>query len=67
MDVDFGENAFPFSSLHPNVGAQLRSEILLLPNDVLHEHGNASTNDQMPNVLYIPMYNHAPQLLLFIL
>jgi hypothetical protein len=29
-DVVFDENVFPFADLHPNVGALLRSEILLL-------------------------------------
>jgi histone deacetylase 1/2 len=31
-DVVFDENIFPFQSLHPNAGAQLRKEILLLPD-----------------------------------
>lgn len=30
-NVVFDENVFPFASLHPNAGAKLRSEILLLP------------------------------------
>jgi hypothetical protein len=30
-DVMFDEGVFPFSSLHPNSGAQLHSDILLLP------------------------------------
>jgi histone deacetylase 1/2 len=30
-DVTFDENVFPFSRLHSNAGARLRSEILLLP------------------------------------
>jgi hypothetical protein len=30
-DVVFDENIFPFAKLHPNAGAQLRYEILLLP------------------------------------
>ena len=33
-DVLFDEKIFPFASLHPNAGAQLRSELALLP-DVL--------------------------------
>jgi hypothetical protein len=39
--VVFDENDFPFSQLHPNVGSQLRSEILLLPPALRnsHEHG----------------------------
>jgi hypothetical protein len=31
-DVVFDENIFPFESLHPNAGARLRAEILLLPS-----------------------------------
>jgi hypothetical protein len=31
-DVVFDENCFPFADLHPNAGAQLRQEILLLPS-----------------------------------
>ncbi|BAB90546.1 putative rice retrotransposon retrofit gag/pol polyprotein [Oryza sativa Japonica Group] len=31
-DVVFDENVFPFSTLHSNAGARLRSEILLLPS-----------------------------------
>ena len=30
-DVVFDESVFPFESLHPNAGALLRKEILLLP------------------------------------
>jgi hypothetical protein len=30
-DIVFDENIFPFSKLHPNAGAKLRSEIFLLP------------------------------------
>lgn len=37
-DVIFDENVFPFSSLHSNAGARLRTEIsLLLPIDGKHE------------------------------
>ncbi len=32
-DVVFDETVFPFSELHANAGARLRSEILLLPSD----------------------------------
>jgi hypothetical protein len=31
-DVVFNENIFPFASPHPNTGARLRQEILLLPS-----------------------------------
>lgn len=34
-DVVFDESVFPFASLHPNAGAQLKSEISLLPNHLL--------------------------------
>jgi hypothetical protein len=47
--------------LHPNAGVQLCSKILLLPNDVLHEHGDAPNDDHMPNIPYIPMSKLAPQ------
>jgi hypothetical protein len=30
-DVVFDENVFPFAALHPNAGALLKKEILLLP------------------------------------
>jgi histone deacetylase 1/2 len=49
-DVVFDENIFPFASLHPNAGALLRKEILLLPNHL------DLTNGDMNNVDYIP--NH---------
>lgn len=38
----FDEHKFPFSSLHPNAGAQLRSEILLLPESL--RDGVVNTN-----------------------
>jgi histone deacetylase 1/2 len=34
-DVVFDENIFPFQALHPNAGALLRKEILLLPTHTL--------------------------------
>jgi hypothetical protein len=45
IDVVFDENIFPFSKLHPNVGAHLRVDILLLPpslipSDLLHDGVN---------------------------
>jgi histone deacetylase 1/2 len=33
-DVVFDENVFPFASLHPNAGALLKKEILLLPSSI---------------------------------
>ena len=35
-DVVFDEDVFPFSKLHSNTGARLRSEILLLPPTLLN-------------------------------
>jgi hypothetical protein len=35
-DVIFDEEVFPFSKLHPNAGAHLRSEIKLLPPTLIH-------------------------------
>ena len=48
-DVVFDETVFPFSSLHPNAGARLRTEIVLLPPSLLDSQtslGNASLYDQ---------------------
>jgi hypothetical protein len=48
-DVVFDEQVFPFSQLHPNVGAQLRAEVDLLP-DILKNpsssFGDALLRDQ---------------------
>jgi len=46
-DVVFDESVFPFQSLHPNAGARLRQEILLLPNHLL------PISDQGENILLI--------------
>jgi hypothetical protein len=35
-DVIFDKEVFPFSKLHPNVGARLQSEINLLPPTLIH-------------------------------
>jgi histone deacetylase 1/2 len=51
-DVVFDEAVFPFKSLHPNAGALLHQEILLLPS-TLHnpEHGDEFVDDiNMTNV-----------------
>jgi hypothetical protein len=51
-DVVFDENIFPFSKLKPNVGPQLRSEILLLPPSLINPtHGGVSTTNHMTNEL----------------
>lgn len=38
-DVIFHETILPFAELHPNVGACLQSEILLLPSHLLNSSG----------------------------
>jgi hypothetical protein len=40
---------FPFSELHPNAGARLRQEILLLPNHLLNPR-DASSEPDVTNV-----------------
>jgi hypothetical protein len=37
--VVFDKNVFPFSQLHPNAGAQLRAQILLLPPTLCNSLG----------------------------
>jgi histone deacetylase 1/2 len=49
QDVVFDENVFPFASLHPNVGTQLRKELLLLPNHLVSSNGGLNNDDHMPN------------------
>jgi hypothetical protein len=45
-DVVFDDAVFPFQNLHPNVGALLRNEILLLDPSLLNfEQGGDNTND----------------------
>jgi histone deacetylase 1/2 len=49
-DVVFDENVYLFSSLHPNAGARLRSEILLLPPALLNpSHGDDISSFQHDN------------------
>nr|AAU90262.1 integrase core domain containing protein [Oryza sativa Japonica Group]ABF97857.1 retrotransposon protein, putative, Ty1-copia subclass, expressed [Oryza sativa Japonica Group] len=51
-DVVFDENIFPFSQLHSNAGARLRSEILLLPSTLLNPEiasRGMQVNDHMSN------------------
>jgi hypothetical protein len=51
-DVVFDETVFPFEHLHPNAGALLKKEILLLPFDTpsLHE-GTHTANNHMLSVV----------------
>jgi hypothetical protein len=45
-DVIFDEYVFPFASLHPNAGAQLRAEITLLPDALQNpSHGDMYSPD----------------------
>jgi len=48
-DVVFDEQVFPFASMHPNAGAQLRAELQLLP-DILLNPTYGSGNLLDPNV-----------------
>jgi hypothetical protein len=49
-DVVFDENVFPFAALHPNAGAHLKKEILLLPTSPPSE-GAQNIDDHMLNTL----------------
>jgi hypothetical protein len=48
-DIVFDENIFSFASLHPNAGALLRKEILLLPNHLDLTNRDMNDVDYMPN------------------
>ena len=50
-DVVFDETKFPFSDLHPNTGALLRQEILLLPPSLtgLDQGGNNCVDQSLTN------------------
>jgi hypothetical protein len=50
-NVVFYENVFPFASLHPNVGALLKREILLLPSDSSPHAGTQNNVDPMTPVV----------------
>ena len=58
-DVVFDENVFPFASLHPNAGALLRKEILLLPQNLLPNHEGINTDDLRPNIA-VPILAPSP-------
>jgi hypothetical protein len=54
-DVVFGENVFPFASLHPNAGALLKKEILLLPSSTSTSHQSAhNCNNHVVPIVSIP-------------
>jgi hypothetical protein len=44
-DVVFDEIVFPFAQLHPDAGARLRSEILLLPSTLLNPSSDIGDNN----------------------
>lgn len=48
-DVVFDESIFPFSDLHPNAGALLRKEILLLPDSSLFTGDVSCTTSMSTN------------------
>ena len=51
-DVVFNETKFPFSELHPNAGAPLREEILLLPPNLTGlDHGEYNSDDTTVTLL----------------
>jgi hypothetical protein len=47
--VVFDETVFLFASLHPNAGARLRAEILLLPEYSSHHSGDDILDDNVIN------------------
>jgi hypothetical protein len=52
-DVMFDETVFPFSKLHSNAGARLRSEIFLLPQSLLNlstNHGGEHIDDHVSDL-----------------
>lgn len=61
-DVVFDEQIYPFASLHPNAGARLRAEILLLPSsfqgdEQLVDHSDSDspmTNVSDPALVFSP-------------
>ena len=55
-DIVFDETKFPFSDLHPNTGALLRQEILLLPPSLtgLDQGGNNIDDQLLTNPMYEP-------------
>jgi hypothetical protein len=53
QDVIFNENVFPFVNLHPNAGAHIRDQILLLPPNLL----NPGVSDQGGEILVDHMTN----------
>ena len=59
-DVVFDETVFPFAQLHPNAGALLQKEILLLPSH-LTGRDNGDVLDTDDQLLTNPLTNGAPE------
>jgi hypothetical protein len=49
-DVIFDEKVFPFSRLHPNAGARLKSEHTLLPPTLFHNYGDKTVCDHITDI-----------------
>jgi histone deacetylase 1/2 len=60
-DVVFDETIFPFARLHPNAGARLRAEILLLPENSSYTSGDDIVDDRLTNVFPANATNSLPQ------
>jgi hypothetical protein len=59
QDVVFDENVFPIASLHPNAGALLKKEILLLPSSTSNSHVSAhNCNDHSVPIVSITNVEH---------
>jgi hypothetical protein len=52
-DVVFDENVFPFASLHPNAGALLKKEILLLPSSSNNHESVHNCNDHIVPIVSV--------------
>jgi histone deacetylase 1/2 len=59
-DVVFDETVFSFAKLNPNAGARLRSELLLLPSELLNPSSSwgVQVHDNMSNTLLANATNH---------
>jgi hypothetical protein len=53
-DVVFDETMFPFTTLHPNAAARLRSEILLLPDTLKNPSSTSGVNDVTDHSVIFP-------------
>ena len=53
-DVVFDEIVYPFAQLHPNAGARLRSEVLLLPPTLLNPSSSFGTAILLIRLVMVP-------------